>query len=114
VNLSPKDRLVVNKTLRRRAGFFGFNTGLAIASFLILCCGLIAVTVLPIGIVLAVTASLFLTTIYVLRDGTDSLVSKIRRPRHYTRGGLTYTPLFKTNVQNQTKAQTTKRKKSAR
>jgi hypothetical protein len=114
MNLPSRDRLVVNKTLRRRAGFFGFNTGLAIASFLILCCGLIALTILPIGIVLAITASLFLTTIYVLRDGTDSLVSKLRRPRHYTRGGLTYTPLFKTDAQNQTKPTTVNRKKTAK
>ncbi len=98
---SPKQegRLVINKALRRRAGFFGHNTGLSISTLLILGAGFLSASFLPLGIVIGITSSLFLTTIYIFRDGTDRLMGKFRRPRHYTRGGLDYLPLFKSNAQ---------------
>jgi hypothetical protein len=91
-------RLVVNKALRRRAGFFGYNTGLGITTLSILVLGFLSAAFLPLGMVIGITSSLFLTTIYIFRDGTDRLMGKFRRPRHYTRGGLEHTPLFKRNA----------------
>jgi hypothetical protein len=98
---APKQegRLVINKALRRRAGFFGHNTGLAITTLSILVAGFVSASFLPLGMVIGITSSLFLTTIYIFRDGTDRLMGKFRRPRHYTRGGLEHTPLFKRNAQ---------------
>jgi hypothetical protein len=96
-------RLVVNKALRRRAGFFGYNSGLGIATVSILVLGFVSAGFLPLGMVIGITSSLFLTTIYIFRDGTDQLMGKFRSPRHYTRGGLEYTPLFKNNAQKKRK-----------
>jgi hypothetical protein len=96
-------RLVVNKALRRRAGFFGYNTGMAITTLSVLVLGFVSASFLPLGVVIGITSSMFLTTIYVFRDGTDPLIGKFRRPRHYTRGGLNHTPLFKDNAQTKTK-----------
>lgn len=96
-------RLVVNKALRRRAGFFGYNTGLGIMTLSILLLGFISSAYLPLGMVIGIVSSLFLTTIYIFRDGTDQLMGKFRRPRHYTRGGLEHTPLFKNDAQKKRK-----------
>lgn len=93
MNQSP-DRLVVNKALRRRAGFFGFNTGLATLSLGVITLGLLAAQFMPLNVVVAMTFALLVSTIYIFRDGTDPVLGKFRRPRHYTRGGLDYFLVF--------------------
>jgi hypothetical protein len=91
----PPNRLVVNKALRRRSGFFGFNSGLAILSLGILALGFIAASFLPLGVVVAGTLGLFVATVYIFRDGTDPVIGRFRRPKHYTRAGFDYFPVIK-------------------
>jgi hypothetical protein len=98
-----RQRLVVNKALRRRSGMFGVNTGLAIITLSIITLGLISTQFLPIGIVVGLTLGLVVATIYVFRDGTDPIMSRFRKPRNYTRGCLNYSPVLK-NVQRQAKS----------
>jgi hypothetical protein len=91
----PRDRLVVNRALRRRSGFFGINSGLAIMSLSVFVLGIVSTQFLPINMVVPMTVSLLVATIYIFRDGTDMVMSRFRKPRHYTRGGLEYTPVLK-------------------
>jgi regulator of protease activity HflC (stomatin/prohibitin superfamily) len=88
------NRLVPNRALRRRSGFFGFNTGLAILSLMVLLLGYFIAQVLPFGIAIAMTVSMFVATLYIFRDGTDPVVGRFRKPRHYTRAGLDYIQVF--------------------
>lgn len=89
------DRRIVNKARRRRSGFFGFNTGLAILSLCVVMLGFIASSFLPLGIVVSGTVALFVAVIYIFRDGTDAVLGRLRRPRHYTRAGLNHIPVLK-------------------
>jgi hypothetical protein len=89
------ERRVVNKARRRRSGFFGFNTGLAILSLSVVMLGLIASSFLPLGIVVSGTVALFVAVIYIFRDGTDAVLGRLRRTRHYTRTGLNHIPVLK-------------------
>jgi hypothetical protein len=90
-----RERLVVNKALRRRSGMFGVNSGLAISALSILVLGVIFAQFLPLGIVVGMTLALFMATIYVFRNGTDPILGRFRKPRHYTRGGLDYIRVLK-------------------
>jgi hypothetical protein len=94
-NPPPRDRLVVNRALRRRSGFFGINTGLATMSLSVIVLGIVATQFLPINMVVPMTVSLLVATIYIFRDGTDTVMSRFRKPRHYTRGGLEHIPVLK-------------------
>ncbi len=93
--LPSRDRLVVNRALRRRSGFFGINSGLATMSLSVVVLGIVSTQFLPINMVVPLTVSLLVATIYIFRDGTDTVMSRFRKPKHYTRGGLEYTPVLK-------------------
>jgi hypothetical protein len=93
-NLVRRDRLVVNRALRRRSGFFGINSGLATMSLGVIVVGIVSTQFLPINMVVPLTVSLLVATIYIFRDGTDTVMSRFRKPRHYTRGGLEHTPVL--------------------
>ena len=93
--LPSRDRLVVNRALRRRSGFFGINSGLATMSLSVVVLGIVSTQFLPINMVVPMTVSLLVATIYIFRDGTDTVMSRFRKPKHYTRGGLEYTPVLK-------------------
>jgi hypothetical protein len=95
MNLPPRNRLVVNRALRRRSGFFGINTGLATMSIGVIILGIVATEFLPVNMVVPMTVALLVATIYIFRDGTDPVLSRFRKPRHYTRGGLEFIPVFK-------------------
>jgi hypothetical protein len=97
-----RQRLIVNKALRRRSGMFGVNTGLAIITLSIITLGVISASFLPLGVVVGLTLGLVVATIYIFRDGTDPILSRFRKPRNYTRGGLNYVPVIK-NVKEQKK-----------
>jgi hypothetical protein len=88
------NRLVPNRALRRRSGFFGFNTGLAILSLMVLLLGYFIAQVLPFGIATSITVSMFVANLYIFRDGTDPVVGRFRKPRHYTRAGLDHIQVF--------------------
>jgi hypothetical protein len=45
--------------------------------------------------VVPMTVSLLVATIYIFRDGTDTVMGRFRKPRHYTRGGLEHIPVLK-------------------
>jgi hypothetical protein len=94
-NPQQRDRLVVNRALRRRSGFFGINSGLATMSLGVIVLGIVSTQFLPINMVVPLTVSLLVATIYIFRDGTDTVMSRFRKPRHYTRGGLEHTPVLK-------------------
>jgi hypothetical protein len=94
-NPQPRDRLVVNRALRRRSGFFGINLGLATISLGVVVLGIVSTQFLPINMVVPLTVSLLVATIYIFRDGTDTVMSRSRKPKHYTRGGLEHTPVLK-------------------
>jgi hypothetical protein len=94
-NPPPRYRLVVNLALRRRSGFFGINSGLATMSLSVIVLGIISTQFLPINMVVPLTVSLLVATIYIFRDGTDTVMSRIRKPKHYTRGGLEHIPVLK-------------------
>ena len=93
--LPSRDRLVVNRALRRRSGFFGINSGLATMSLGVVVLGIVSTQFLPINMVVPLTVSLLVATIYIFRDGTDMVMSRFRKPRHYTRGGLEHIPVLK-------------------
>jgi hypothetical protein len=95
MNPQSRDRLVVNKALRRRSGFFGINTGLATMSVGVITLGIVLTQFLPINMVVPMTVALLVATIYIFRDGTDLVMSRFRKPRHYTRAGLEFIPVFK-------------------
>lgn len=90
-----RDRLVVNRALRRRSGFFGINSGLAIMSLSVIVLGIVLTQFLPINMVVPLTVSMLVATIYIFRDGTDTVMSRFRKPKHYTRGGIEHTPVLK-------------------
>jgi hypothetical protein len=46
-------------------------------------------------LVLTLVRSTIIATIYIFRDGTDTVMGRFRKPRHYTRGGLEQTPVLK-------------------
>jgi hypothetical protein len=94
-NLPSRDRLVVNRALRRRSGFFGINSGLATMSLSVVVLGIVSTQFLPINMVVPLTVSLLVATIYIFRDGTDTVLSRARKTRHYTRGGLEHIPVLK-------------------
>jgi 4-hydroxybenzoate polyprenyltransferase len=94
MNTPPRNRLIVNKALRRRSGFFGFNAGLASMSLSILTLGLISAQFLPPSVAVSGTIALFIATIYIFRDGTDIVMGRFRKPRHYTRAGLDFISVF--------------------
>jgi hypothetical protein len=94
-NTPSRDRLIVNRALRRRSGFFGINSGLAIMSLSVFVLGIVSTQFLPINMVVPMTVSLLVATIYIFRDGTDTVMSRLRKTRHYTRGGLEHTPVLR-------------------
>jgi hypothetical protein len=93
--MEDPNKLVPNPALRRRSGFFGFNTGLAIISLMVLLLGYCIAQVVDISIAVAVTVALFVATLYIFRDGTDPVVGRFRKPRHYTRAGLDYIQVYR-------------------
>ncbi|WP_373546683.1 hypothetical protein [Chamaesiphon sp.] len=56
--LPSRDRLVVNRALRRRSGFFGINSGLATMSLSVVVLGIVSTQFLPINMVIPMTVSL--------------------------------------------------------
>jgi hypothetical protein len=57
--------------------------------------GIVSTQFLPINMVVPLTVSLLVATIYIFRDGTDTVLGRGRKPRHYTRGGLEHIPVLK-------------------
>lgn len=87
----------VNRALRRRAKSFGISRDVAIVlGFMVMFCITLSYFGVPINFIAAIFASLFLSILFVLRDGMGEVLAKIRKPRYYTRGCFRYrSPLRK-------------------
>jgi hypothetical protein len=89
----PKDetRINVNRALRQRAKAFGISRDVAIVLALILIfCMTLGYLGLPINLVTAIFTTLFLSTLFTLKDGMGEVLAKLRKPKYYTRGCLYY------------------------
>lgn len=84
-------RINVNRALRRRAKAFGISRDVAIVLALItIFCLTLGSWGVPINIVTAMFTTLFLSTLFILKDGMGEVLAKLRKPKYYTRGCLYY------------------------
>jgi hypothetical protein len=88
--MPEETKIEVNKALRRRVKFFGVSrdVGLVLMAIMVLC--LMLGTIAPLNITTAIFVTLFLTTLFVLKDGSGEVLAKFRKPKYYMRGCFDY------------------------
>jgi hypothetical protein len=98
--MPEETRIEVNKALRRRVKFFGVSrdVGIVLMAVVVLC--LVLGTIAPLNITTAIFVTLFLTTLFVLKDGSSEVLAKFRKPKHYTRGCFDYYSPLKNKSDN--------------
>jgi hypothetical protein len=94
----------VNKALRRRVKIFGLSRDVIIVLLGVVTLCLVLGTILPVNVATAIFAVLFLTTLFVLKDGIGEVLAKCRKPRHYTRGCFDYHSPLKDNSYEEEKS----------
>jgi hypothetical protein len=84
-------RININRALRKRAKAFGISRDVAIVlAFIAVICITLASWGVPINFVTAIFATLFLSTLFILKDGMGEVLAKLRKPKYYTRGCFYY------------------------
>jgi hypothetical protein len=98
-------RIDVNRALRRRSKFFGISrdVGLVLMGILLFCITL-GYFGMPPNFASAIFATLFFTTLFILKDGSGEVLARMRKPRHYTRGCFEYRSPLQTVRKNEKKA----------
>jgi hypothetical protein len=98
-------RINVNRALRRRSKAFGISRDIAIVlGLIVVFCMLLLYLEVPINLVTAIFTTLFITTLFILKDGMGEVLAKLRKPRYYTRGCLDYrSPLTRRKINEKAK-----------
>jgi hypothetical protein len=98
-------RINVNRGLRRRSKAFGISRDIAIVlGLIVILCMTLVSWGMPINLVTAIFTTLFLTTLFILKDGMGEVLAKLRKPRYYTRGCLDYrSPLTRRKINEKAK-----------
>ncbi len=92
--MGEKEKLDVNRSMRRRAKFFGVDKGVGVILAGIITIGVFLSSLVSTNLAIAVTFSLFLAALLLFKDGTAKFGARLRRPPHYTRSLERYQPFY--------------------